>query len=126
MAIFVIARERLLSAEPESRADTAGTAMPMDEDAFRGLLTAFELAVAQRGNRLEQQLGFGARPSVALEQFVVEAARVVAVHPHYRPSAPHGSVTPGAIPTSPWYRSTCLLPPARSSAGHNPSPCDPR
>ena len=35
MAIFVIARERLLSAGRESGADAAGTAMPMDEDVFR-------------------------------------------------------------------------------------------
>src|SRR5262245_8955752 len=35
MPIVSIARARLLSAGRESRADAAGTAMPMDEEAFR-------------------------------------------------------------------------------------------
>lgn len=35
MAIFSIARDLLLPVDRESRADAAGTAMPMDEDAFR-------------------------------------------------------------------------------------------
>jgi RNA polymerase sigma-70 factor (ECF subfamily) len=35
MAILSIARELLLTVGREPRADTAGTAMPMDEDAFR-------------------------------------------------------------------------------------------
>ena len=84
----------------------------LDEDALGGLLAAFELAITERLDRVEQELRLGAWLRRRVEDLVVEPAGVVPVTrisslrcggaeaPPYDPVVGRGSALPSRYPES--------------------------